>query len=46
MDVKRRLVIIMKEIIVESFTMDHTKVLAPFVRKSGTITTKGDNNKI
>ncbi len=33
----------MDEIIVESFTMDHTKVEAPFVRKCGTITTpKGD----
>ncbi len=33
----------MEEIIVESFTMDHTKVSAPFVRKCGTITTpKGD----
>lgn len=33
----------MDEIIVESFTMDHTKVKAPFVRKCGTIITpKGD----
>ncbi len=33
----------MKKIVVESFTMDHTKVEAPFVRKCGTITTpKGD----
>ena len=33
----------MEEIIVESFTMDHTKVSAPFVRKCSTITTpKGD----
>ncbi len=31
------------DIIVESFTMDHTKVKAPFVRKCGHITTpKGD----
>ncbi len=31
------------KIVVESFTMDHTKVKAPFVRKCGTITTpKGD----
>ncbi len=31
------------KIIVESFTMDHTKVKAPFVRKCGTINTpKGD----
>lgn len=33
----------MKNIIVESFTMDHTKVTAPFVRKCGRIETpKGD----
>lgn len=33
----------MEETIVESFTMDHTKVSAPFVRKCSTITTpKGD----
>ncbi|WP_053955230.1 S-ribosylhomocysteine lyase [Inediibacterium massiliense] len=33
----------MKKIIVESFTMDHTKVEAPFVRKCGKINTpKGD----
>ncbi len=33
----------MENIIVESFTMDHTKVRAPFVRKAGTVTTpKGD----
>ncbi|HZK38285.1 MAG TPA: S-ribosylhomocysteine lyase [Clostridia bacterium] len=33
----------MEGIIVESFTMDHTKVKAPFVRKCGTINTpKGD----
>ncbi len=33
----------MKKIIVESFTMDHTKVKAPFVRKCGIIDTpKGD----
>ena len=33
----------MKKIIVESFTMDHTKVKAPFVRKCGIIATpKGD----
>ncbi|AKL95072.1 S-ribosylhomocysteine lyase LuxS [Clostridium aceticum] len=31
------------KIVVESFTMDHTKVTAPFVRKCGNITTpKGD----
>lgn len=31
------------KIVVESFTMDHTKVTAPFVRKCGHITTpKGD----
>ncbi len=31
------------KVVVESFTMDHTKVKAPFVRKCGTITTpKGD----
>ncbi|ARE87310.1 S-ribosylhomocysteine lyase [Clostridium formicaceticum] len=31
------------KVIVESFTMDHTKVKAPFVRKCGNITTpKGD----
>lgn len=29
----------MKEVIVESFTMDHTKVEAPFVRKCGRIET-------
>ncbi|WP_099191912.1 S-ribosylhomocysteine lyase [Tepidibacter mesophilus] len=33
----------MKNIVVESFTMDHTKVTAPFVRKCGRIQTpKGD----
>ena len=33
----------MEGIIVESFTMDHTKVKAPFVRKCGIVTTpKGD----
>lgn len=33
----------MEKIIVESFTMDHTKVQAPFVRKCGVIETpKGD----
>ncbi|MFZ5969437.1 MAG: S-ribosylhomocysteine lyase [Bacillota bacterium] len=33
----------MKKIVVESFTMDHTKVQAPFVRKCGRIETpKGD----
>lgn len=33
----------MENIIVESFTMDHTKVTAPFVRKCGRIQTpKGD----
>ncbi|QEK13347.1 S-ribosylhomocysteine lyase [Crassaminicella thermophila] len=33
----------MKKIVVESFTMDHTKVQAPFVRKCGKIETpKGD----
>lgn len=33
----------LKKIVVESFTMDHTKVEAPFVRKSGVIETpKGD----
>lgn len=33
----------MKKVIVESFTMDHTKVEAPFVRKCGVIETpKGD----
>ena len=33
----------MKNIVVESFTMDHTKVTAPFVRKCGRIETpKGD----
>lgn len=33
----------MENIIVESFTMDHTKVKAPFVRKCGNVTTpKGD----
>lgn len=33
----------MEETIVESFTMDHTKVNAPFVRKCGIVTTpKGD----
>ncbi len=33
----------MKKVVVESFTMDHTKVKAPFVRKAGTINTpKGD----
>ena len=33
----------MDKIVVESFTMDHTKVEAPFVRKCGTINTpKGD----
>ncbi|CAH2212126.1 S-ribosylhomocysteine lyase [Tepidibacter aestuarii] len=33
----------MKNIVVESFTMDHTKVKAPFVRKCGRIQTpKGD----
>ena len=31
------------KVVVESFTMDHTKVKAPFVRKCGAITTpKGD----
>ncbi len=34
---------ILKKVIVESFTMDHTKVEAPFVRKCGLIETpKGD----
>lgn len=33
----------MKQLVVESFTMDHTVVEAPFVRRCGTITTpKGD----
>lgn len=33
----------MKNVVVESFTMDHTVVKAPFVRKCGVITTpKGD----
>lgn len=33
----------MEKIVVESFTMDHTKVSAPFVRKCGVISTpKGD----
>ncbi len=33
----------MKKVVVESFTMDHTKVEAPFVRKCGVIETpKGD----
>lgn len=33
----------MKKVVVESFTMDHTKVQAPFVRKCGVIQTpKGD----
>ncbi|OCL27700.1 S-ribosylhomocysteine lyase [Orenia metallireducens] len=33
----------MKKVVVESFTMDHTKVSAPFARKAGTIETpKGD----
>lgn len=33
----------MENIVVESFTLDHTKVTAPFVRKCGTIQTpKGD----
>jgi S-ribosylhomocysteine lyase len=33
----------MEKVIVESFTMDHTKVTAPFVRKCGKIQTpKGD----
>ncbi|SHK52161.1 S-ribosylhomocysteine lyase /quorum-sensing autoinducer 2 (AI-2) synthesis protein LuxS [Paramaledivibacter caminithermalis DSM 15212] len=33
----------LKKVIVESFTMDHTKVEAPFVRKCGVIQTpKGD----
>ncbi len=33
----------MEKVIVESFTMDHTKVEAPFVRKCGVINTpKGD----
>ncbi|SKC48739.1 S-ribosylhomocysteine lyase [Maledivibacter halophilus] len=33
----------MKKVVVESFTMDHTKVKAPFVRKCGLIKTpKGD----
>ncbi|QNO13760.1 S-ribosylhomocysteine lyase [Alkalicella caledoniensis] len=33
----------MEKIIVESFTMDHTKVEAPFIRKCGVINTpKGD----
>lgn len=33
----------MEKIVVESFTMDHTKVKAPFVRRCGSITTpKGD----
>jgi len=30
----------MKEVIVESFTMDHTVVKAPFARKAGTMKTK------
>ncbi|SHH72876.1 S-ribosylhomocysteine lyase /quorum-sensing autoinducer 2 (AI-2) synthesis protein LuxS [Caloranaerobacter azorensis DSM 13643] len=34
----------MENIIVESFTLDHTKVKAPYVRKCGVITTpKGDS---
>lgn len=34
---------ILKKVVVESFTMDHTKVEAPFVRKCGLIETpKGD----
>lgn len=33
----------MERIVVESFTMDHTKVQAPFVRRCGTVNTpKGD----
>jgi len=33
----------LKKVVVESFTMDHTKVVAPFVRKCGVIKTpKGD----
>lgn len=33
----------MKNVVIESFTMDHTVVKAPFVRKCGVITTpKGD----
>jgi len=33
----------MKEVVVESFTMDHTKVTAPFVRRCGKFETpKGD----
>ena len=35
--------ITLKKVVVESFTMDHTKVEAPFVRKCGVIKTpKGD----